>query len=193
MITCKKCGLAFFGYANINGKKYNIHSRKYCLDCSPFKQHNTRKIHLLDSNDKPIFPNNEKFCPRCSTIKKISDFYSRRNNTSLLTYCKVCSNKQSTDRQKHLKQIAVDYKGGKCCVCGYRKHIGALDFHHINRSAKDFMLSHYSCTSFNDKIKKELDKCICVCRNCHAEIHAGLITIPISAISPRGVEPLVPT
>jgi len=28
-----------------------------------------------------------------------------------------------------------------------------------------------------DKLKKEADKCILVCQNCHGEIHAGLLEI----------------
>ena len=39
---------------------------------------------------------------------------------------------------------------------------------------KDFAISELKSYTW-DTIKKELDKCICVCRNCHAEIHAGLI------------------
>ncbi len=34
-----------------------------------------------------------------------------------------------------------------------------------------------SGTSDFDRLKKEVDKCILVCANCHGEIHAGLVDI----------------
>lgn len=43
-----------------------------------------------------------------------------------------------SNKLKWLKKWAVEYKGGKCENCGYDKFIGALDFHHIDSSDKDF-------------------------------------------------------
>ena len=68
------------------------------------------------------------------------------------------------------KQTLVDYKGGKCVKCGYNKYPGALDFHHLDPSKKDFAISRRKNCSF-EIIKPELDKCVLVCRNCHAELH----------------------
>ncbi len=73
------------------------------------------------------------------------------------------------------KQKLVEYKGGKCVSCGYNKYIGALGFHHLDPNQKDFQISGKSI-SF-DKLKAESDKCILLCHNCHAELHAGLITL----------------
>jgi predicted HNH restriction endonuclease len=70
--------------------------------------------------------------------------------------------------------MMVEYKGGSCVKCGYKKCIGALEFHHIDPSKKDFTLSHLKSSKFDDKIKNELDKCILVCANCHREIHEEL-------------------
>ena len=53
----------------------------------------------------------------------------------------------------------------------------ALDFHHINPEEKDFMLSDRNLILDWNEIKKELDKCILVCSNCHREIHAGVTTL----------------
>lgn len=66
----------------------------------------------------------------------------------------------------------VEYKGGKCEICGYNKCIEALEFHHINPKEKDFSISG-GTKSFNT-LKPELDKCILVCANCHREIHSGI-------------------
>ena len=71
--------------------------------------------------------------------------------------------------RKRTKQKFVEYLGGKCCRCGYGKCIESLQFHHKNPDEKDFTISGKSW-SF-EKLKKEVDKCILLCANCHIEIH----------------------
>lgn len=73
-----------------------------------------------------------------------------------------------------IKQRLVEYKGGKCQICGYNRCINALEFHHLNPKEKDFTIS--GGTKSFDSLKPEVDKCILVCSNCHREIHAGLIS-----------------
>jgi len=74
------------------------------------------------------------------------------------------------DYRQKLKERSITYKGGECEECGYKKCNGALEFHHLDPNEKDFGVGQYSTLSW-DKIKKELDKCIMVCANCHREIH----------------------
>ncbi len=83
-----------------------------------------------------------------------------------------------TKRRRKLKNLAIQYKGGKCMFCGYSKCNGALDFHHLDGSKKEFSLSVRGLTRSWKKIQQEVDKCLLVCANCHREIHAGLIKIP---------------
>jgi len=75
------------------------------------------------------------------------------------------------DWRKRSKEKLVEYKGGKCQICGYNKCLEALEFHHLDRDKKDFTISGKSW-SF-DKLKNEVDKCILVCSNCHKEIHSN--------------------
>ena len=55
-----------------------------------------------------------------------------------------------------------------CSVCGYKKSLLALHFHHVgpkvNEVSKMFGYSRKN-------IKKEIRNCILVCSNCHCEIH----------------------
>ena len=95
-------------------------------------------------------------------------------------YCYECSpyyhkgNKQEcVHRQvvfrKAMKRYGVEYLGGKCQKCGYNKCIAALSFHH-----KDPLLKEYNfgdSTMSINAYKKELDKCILLCANCHMEEH----------------------
>ena len=73
--------------------------------------------------------------------------------------------------------MAIEYKGGKCLICGYNRCNEALEFHHIDSHKKDFGISKDGYTRSWEKVKLELDKCICVCANCHREIHSGLIDL----------------
>jgi 5-methylcytosine-specific restriction endonuclease McrA len=79
--------------------------------------------------------------------------------------------KASTERQRRNKRELVEYKGGECCICSYKDCDSALDFHHLRD--KSFTISSARGRSL-DNLKKEADKTILVCRNCHAEVHEGM-------------------
>jgi hypothetical protein len=69
-----------------------------------------------------------------------------------------------------VKLAAVKYKGGACERCGYNKSPYALEFHHRDPSQKDGNISRMLSHSWS-RVKKELDKCIMLCANCHREEH----------------------
>ena len=79
--------------------------------------------------------------------------------------------------RKRIKARSIAYKGGKCQLCGYSRCNNALEFHHLDRNTKDFGLSHRGWTRSLDTIKRELEKCVLVCANCHREIEAGVRNI----------------
>ena len=75
-------------------------------------------------------------------------------------------------RRKKIRQMAIEYKGGKCIACGYNAYIEALEFHHINSNGKDFSISSKGYARSWERVKKEIDKCVLLCANCHREMHA---------------------
>lgn len=81
-------------------------------------------------------------------------------------------------RRKKLREMAREYKGGKCAICGYNKCQRALSFHHRDPDQKDFGISARGLTRSWEKIKAEIDKCILLCANCHMEVHDGLAQLP---------------
>jgi len=83
-----------------------------------------------------------------------------------------------TKRRKKIREMAREYKGGKCMICGYGKCPDALDFHHRNPKDKEFALSDGGLTRSWDRVKKEIDKCVLICANCHREVHAGITQLP---------------
>jgi predicted HNH restriction endonuclease len=69
--------------------------------------------------------------------------------------------------------MCVEYKGGKCEICGYNKCLAALDFHHLDPSQKEKEITRWRMCNYkyHDELFTELDKCILVCANCHRELH----------------------
>lgn len=105
---------------------------------------------------------------------KIHGLSKHRLRTEGNSYrCRKCIAKGVVKRRRKLKMMAIKYLGGKCCKCGYKKCIAALEFHHLDPSKKEFSLSARGMTRAWKIVKKELDKCILVCSNCHREIEYG--------------------
>jgi len=118
----------------------------------------------------------EKTCKKCKQKKPSASFYSQQQRGKngqiwkyLDSYCKTCRLEYGSKRRKLIKTQAVEYLGGKCQDCGTRdKNKAIYDFHHI-KGDKDFTISKTSKSL--ESIKKELDKCILLCANCHRKRH----------------------
>lgn len=117
---------------------------------------------------KKTFETNRKDQTTCSKKcrKEFKKQYLKEKN--------YCYDKVKNWRKK-VKEKAVEYKGGKCSICGYNRCLRSMEFHHLDPTKKDFAISKSKSANF-DMIKSELDKCILVCSNCHGEIHDGLTT-----------------
>lgn len=88
--------------------------------------------------------------------------------------------KAVTKRRKKLREMALEYGGGKCIVCGYDRCRRAMVFHHLDPAKKDFGLSVRGLTRSWEKMRAELDKCVLLCANCHAEVHDNITQLPRS-------------
>lgn len=137
-----------------------------------------------------------KKCYKCGEIKEISLFY--KHPTSKDGYAGICKScqklvvKRSVERRKEevkkyqkkyhkehkLDRIVHDlqYKSKiealktPCIKCGDTR-LYIIDFHHINPSEKSFNINRISAKSNFQIIETEVTKCVCLCRNCHAEFH----------------------
>lgn len=83
-------------------------------------------------------------------------------------------NIQNKNLRREHKLALIAYKGGKCERCGYDKCIDALEFHHVNPNEKSFDIAQKILMN-EEALKKEADKCILVCSNCHRKIHYDLV------------------
>ncbi len=84
------------------------------------------------------------------------------------------TNKQAKENKEFIKKYALE-KG--CCVCGYNKCARALDFHHVDPNTKSGHISEMVHHHALESVKKEIEKCVVICANCHRELHDGIITL----------------
>jgi hypothetical protein len=79
----------------------------------------------------------------------------------------------SSERRRRFRDFLNDYKSKiGCSFCGEDEPC-CLCFHHLKDKTES--VSILVCRASMEKIIEEIRKCIVVCHNCHARIHAGLI------------------
>ncbi len=79
------------------------------------------------------------------------------------------------ERKRAIHKYIQNMKNQLRCVdCGQR-HPATLHFHHLNSEDKVFNISYAANRGFSlDRIKKEIEKCIVLCANCHAIRHYNM-------------------
>ena len=122
--NCLKCKEHIPLSKQINGKMCSLQRRKYCLECSPYKSGNTRKLHLEDSDPKKN-SHSRKY-------KQMSLEEKREYNDITYRFQKY---------RRFLRRIELVESLGGCCVkCGYDKNLAVLSFHHNDPEQKKFTL-----------------------------------------------------
>lgn len=92
--------------------------------------------------------------------------------------CKRCRSAAVAKRRRKVKEQLVREAGGSCILCGYSQWLGALQFHHVEPAGKEFHLSHRGHSRSIAKSRAEVQKCVLLCANCHAEVEGGFATLP---------------
>jgi transposase len=91
--------------------------------------------------------------------------------------CKRCRAERVIRRRRRVKQILVSEWGGCCALCGYDRYFGALEFHHLDPAEKRFGLSVRGLARSLAALRREAQKCILLCSNCHAEVEGGVSSV----------------
>jgi len=105
-------------------------------------------------------------------------------------FCSInCSQKFKVQRRRRaLKRLAVVYKGGECISCAYDRYDGALLFHHLDPNIKTIKLGSGNTYGWFE-VSSELEKCVLLCKNCHDEVHAGMLDLkPLLCNNPSAKE-----
>ena len=93
--------------------------------------------------------------------------------------CKRCRSEAVSRRRRTLKATLVAEAGGRCCLCGYDRHVGALHFHHVDPGTKRMNVSASGIAYRIEILREEARKCVLLCSNCHAEVEAGAVALPL--------------
>ena len=126
---------------------------------------------------------NTKICSKCGQEKPQDQFEPGRNQ------CRQCRNarrkelrqkhpekhrEEATKRQEEQKKWLYSLKT-QCLICGETEPV-CLDFHHKDPNEKDFTISKHVSRS-KENLLMEINKCVCLCANCHRKVHAGIINL----------------
>lgn len=178
ILELRKQGKTYDEIKEITGSSKSTIS-KYCVEAGLSK--NPSKI--MEFTPELIQEIQDRY-NEIGNLKKVAKEYSTTDkrlrklgiqvNKPQKDYLEKGITPQASCAQK-TKLKAIQYKGGCCQICRYNRAIRALSFHHLDPTQKDFGIS--GGTKSFERIKSELDKCILVCMNCHAEIHEGLIDL----------------
>ena len=82
---------------------------------------------------------------------------------------------QIRERRAAIHNYIQEIKSQLCCAdCGER-HSATLQFHHLNAEDKMFNIGDAVRNGIKlDRIKKEIEKCIILCANCHFKRHYNM-------------------
>jgi hypothetical protein len=143
MLMCVKCGGAFSLTAVIDGKVRNLGKRRYCLICSPFGRHNTRRIHLSRSENTCAAcgskTENPKFCS--NKCQRDHDWERTRRKIENAGAVPVGACGHSATAKRYL----LVTRGHVCEICHGRKWRGGpmpLVLDHIDGNSGNWALAN---------------------------------------------------
>jgi hypothetical protein len=129
-----------------------------------------------------------KKCTSCKIEKSFESFYDRLNATGenvRTSRCKSCIKERTkTWRKAEGKeqwkgyeerrvagnmQFLQDERAKGCQKCGETRPY-VVDFHHLDPAQKSFTIGATNRWT-RTQLTSELQKCIRLCKNCHAELH----------------------
>lgn len=176
---CRCPGALHFHHRNPEEKKFRLSSAAFsrseralneelskcdllCANCHHTEHHDERR---------PIQGRPDDFLAVC----RRHGLHPHRNYISRETirvHCLSCREDWFNLRRASRKEELVKILGGSCQGCGFSGCIQALHFHHVDPSSKSFELASHLLRR-KEAVLAELAKCVLMCANCHAEVHAG--------------------
>lgn len=81
------------------------------------------------------------------------------------------------------REVIAKWRAEGCSLCG-ETELCCLVAHHLDPQKKEDHVSRmiFDRTSWG-RFLRELKKCVCLCRNCHAKVHAGVVDLaPVAQV-----------
>jgi hypothetical protein len=76
------------------------------------------------------------------------------------------------------KELVATFRSHGCLLCPEATPC-CLTAHHVRPEDKGFNIGDAGSLGYStQKVKEELQKCVCLCFNCHAKYHAGVVSLP---------------
>lgn len=193
MKICKRCGIEkpITEFSNASRNKDGLNS--WCKTCcSEYDRqyrekhkdeisHKTKvryaenRLEILEKQKQHYHDNKDKFKKyreeNKDRIAAQQAEYRRTHKDEAKEYQKMWyhKNKDIAKQQRQAKLERLHKLKTSCVKCGETRPY-VIDFHHIDPNTKEFEPSQLINGS-NSKLTDELKKCVCLCRNCHAEFH----------------------
>lgn len=155
--VCAKCGIekdeSEFRKDNKSKDKLGC----WCKECD--KEY--KRMYYSKNRDKVNAARREKY-------KTDTDFRLKQKTSNAQSYQRN-KDKRTTQNKEYCAdlQIFVENLKTPCVKCGECRP-WLIQFHHIIPDEKDFQIQ---ATHSKAKLKKEAEKCVCLCSNCHTEFH----------------------
>lgn len=113
--------------------------------------------------------------------ESVTEYHKRRRHTDPAFKARhyACVSRYQEKTRHEIAELVVLFKADGCGLCD-EKSPCCLVAHHREPGGKDFNIGD-ACTGKKysaRRVAAELEKCVCVCLNCHAKLHAGIVTLP---------------
>jgi transposase len=131
----------------------------------------TREARTKRARGTEAQPRFEAECP-----KHGDTIFARR--TTGATQCLRCRADAVAEWRRRAKRLLVEEAGGACVLCGFDGYAGALHFHHVDPAQKRFGLGSRGLARSMSALREEARKCVLLCSNCHAQVEAGVLSLP---------------
>jgi hypothetical protein len=167
-------------------KYYETHKKEILFKQKEYRQKNKSKIvsssreYYIKNKIKMLSDRKKKFSSfdGIQIRKKYNKTYYTKHKNKINQKCM----KRYYERKLLIDKIALHYN----CMnsnCGWNiiYRPSQLDFHHLDQNNKDINVSQITCCSIK-KIVTEINKCVVLCRNCHALVHEGIIKVDASML-----------
>jgi transposase len=97
--------------------------------------------------------------------------------------CVKCRLEAVSRRRRTIKRTLVEEAGGQCILCGYSRCQRALQFHHLDPAKKSFHIGDRGHGRALERSREEARKCVLLCGNCHVEVEAGIVEMPLNSLA----------
>jgi lysyl-tRNA synthetase class I len=104
---------------------------------------------------------------------KDKEYHRQKSRDHYLKYKEKYDERNKQQKEK-TKQTILEHKKSGCMSCKEADPV-CLDFHHLDD--KDLVVSQM--LGYNEeRVLKEISKCVVLCANCHRKVHAGVLVLP---------------